>query len=56
MMVDCFGHFARTRRSLSLVRWLVGKCGPVTGPAQYTRSFGGIDDTSFDSGCKWTGL
>jgi hypothetical protein len=23
---------------------------------QYTRSFGGIEEHSFDSGCKWTGL
>jgi len=23
---------------------------------QYTRSFGGIEDTSFESGCRWTGL
>ena len=29
--------------------------GLVSGANQYTRSFGGIEATSFDSGCKCTG-
>jgi hypothetical protein len=36
-------------RRLSLV-YLLGTIN------QYTRSFGGIEETSLDRGCKWTGL
>jgi hypothetical protein len=30
---------------------------PISGIAnQYTRSVGGIEEISFESGCKWTGV
>jgi hypothetical protein len=40
-------------QSFNIASALVHLCGIVN---QYTRSFGAIEKTSFDSGCKWTGL